>query len=400
MGFRVFGALVLLGATLPALAQENRVIDQSWCNGQCQTAATVAGPAVPAVPTTAAVGPAAGAWQAAADDAPFVEGWCCGRHGWMFDAGVYLLAPRWNNNPAFAVNSTTFDTTSYIDTTAQTDFDDQTDCAPLVSLAYVGQQGLGIRGRWWSIKSGATAAAVNPAEGDANVTNTLYSANSLGLGFSGSSADNLVQAGEFSSLLKMSVVDLEGLWDLRPGRGSLLLGAGLRFAEINQHYDVGWQQAAFDALANNIAGQLFSSHRFQGVGPTLSIEGRYPIADSHVTLFAGTRGSVLFANRHESATLNSIVTDYYGTLVETNALSRSANHHSVMPIGEVEVGASYARMINHYRVTLESALVAQAWWNAGNPANSETVSGTPYADTSNQDTLGLIGLRLTAGLSY
>jgi hypothetical protein len=386
MGTRIFGAIAILGATLPALAQENRLIDQAWCNGQPLT--PVAAPAVaPSCP-------------APADDAPFVDGWCCGRQGWFADTGVYVFAPRWNNNPAYAVNSTTFDTTSFIDITSQADFATQTDAAPVVSLGFVGQQGLGMRARWWSLRSSALANAFNAPESDPNVTNTLYSANSLGLGFSGSSADNLAQTGTFNSLLKMSVVDLEGVWDLRPGRGSLLLGAGVRWAEVDQHYDVLWAQAALDELATNISGQMLSAHRFQGVGPTLSIEGRYPLGESHVTLFAGTRGSVLFATRRESARLDALVTDYYGAIVEIDSLSRAGDHHSVMPIGEVEIGTSYARMLGEYRLNLEAAFVAQAWFNTGNPANSETVSGTPYADTSNQDTLGLIGLRVTAGLSY
>jgi len=374
-----FGAIAILGAALSAPAQDNRCIDHDWLTGQCD-------------------GPAACVWDEPGDE-PYVAGWCYRRQGLIVDAGVYVLAPRWGNNAAYAMNTYVFDGVTVSDQTLDNDFPTETPAAPFVSLAYLGQRGLGMRGRWWGFDSRSSALATNPAEWDFDLTNTLYSANPLGLGFSGSSAENLEQAAIFGNHLEMNVFDVEAVWDLHPGRGSLLLTAGVRYAAVDQQYNVFWLQSALDPLANNISGQLVSGHRFHGAGPTLSVEGRYPLGSSHVAMFAGPRGSVLFGPRRESASLNATITDYYGDLVEEDQIFRSAEHDRVLPVGEVEVGAAYSRLISHYRLNLEAAFVAQAWWNAGNPANNDTNPGS-YIAASSDATMGLVGFRVTAGLSY
>jgi hypothetical protein len=100
--------------------------------------------------------------------------------------------------------------------------------------------------------------------------------------------------------------------------------------------------------------------------------------------------------------LTSTDTDSTGALVSTTTINGSRSMGGTVPVLELELGAEWARQIYHYRFVLQTALVGQAWFSLGNAAGEQNIlESTSLADSADRrDTLGLLGFRLTAGLSY
>jgi hypothetical protein len=68
---------------------------------------------------------------------------------------------------------------------------------------------------------------------------------------------------------------------------------------------------------------------------------------------------------------------------------------SLMPVGELEVGAEYGYQFGRARVFAQTGLVGQIWWGAGNA--SDTADNLSSDSSSN---LGFIGLVFRAGVTY
>jgi hypothetical protein len=201
----------------------------------------------------------------------------------------------------------------------------------------------------------------------------------------------------------MEVADLEVIWDLRAGGWSLLFGAGLRYAHINQNYNASWVSTpAVDPTQDTYITALESGHNFDGIGPIASLEGRYALGSSGFAILANARGALLFGSGTQSVTLNSIDNDNTGALVSESTLSRSQSTGGVLPMAELELGAEWGQKFGFAQFSIQAALVGQAWFFAGNAANQDFVLGSSLSGSSlsNQDPLGLVGVRVTAALSY
>ena len=88
-------------------------------------------------------------------------------------------------------------------------------------------------------------------------------------------------------------------------------------------------------------------------------------------------------------------------IVGQTAIQATRSVRGVMPFAEFELGAEWGRKIGIYQLSLQTALVGQVW-SAGNPANQGSIfwSAAPQQTMDYQDTLGLVGFRLAASLSY
>jgi hypothetical protein len=316
--------------------------------------------------------------------------------GWLVGAGFYYLQPRWGSNPAFDKLATdAYDN----QTSVEEDFHVGGHFAPLIWLGYVGETGVGLRGRWWQFQGDASVTATNPNHDD-SLSTTIYSAYPLGVGFGNASSADFDNALRFEGDLKMSVADAEILWDLRPGRWSLLLGGGVRYAHLAQSYKVASVATPVDPLQNTLETDLLSDHRFDGIGPLVSLEARYPIGSTGFALLGSTRGALLLGTGRQHVSMLTTESDATGPVSEV-LTDKTRPVGGVLPVLEFEIGAQWERKINYYRFVVETALVSQAWFYAGNAANHQSVFSSTFPnDQIDQDTLGLIGLRLTAGMTY
>ena len=321
--------------------------------------------------------------------------------GWIAGAGVLILEPRWSSNPAYdrmSANSTNAQT---LQANAQTDFNMGAGAAPLLWVGYVGENGVGIRARWSRFYDKDTLTI--PAQIDP--TTTIISAAPAGVGFSSanSSPDNS-NAYVFSSDLTLEVADLEVLWDVHPARGSLVFGAGLRYAHLAQNYNASWTSTASASVVptpDTLSTTLASGHNFCGLGPVASVEVAYPLGQSGFRVTGSARGSLLFGTGTEQATMVTWDTDAYGDPPSQMLTSNSQSVGGLMPVLEFELGADWGHTLGAYRFALETALVGQIWFYGGNASNSDSVfsSSLPQNQTT-QDAIGLIGVRIAASMSY
>jgi hypothetical protein len=322
--------------------------------------------------------------------------------GWLVGAGVLYLTPRWGSNPAYSsmVTANTGPVTT-VQTTTQNDLSMNGKFAPLLWLGYVNDNGIGMRARWSHFQGSTETSVSNPAHDD-SVTTTIYSAYPLGVGFAANSDPAINNNLTFDSGLTLDVTDLELLWDIRGPVGSLLLGAGVRYAHISQNYDGTWAAVPTDPTQDTITTALMSAHSFDGFGPVVSAEGRYPLGSSGVALLGSLRGALLLGTGSQWANLTTTEVDPTGNLVSQSSLGQSRSIGGAVPVMEFELGAEWGQQFGAYRLTLQTAFVGQAWFDVGNASGQQTVLGSTFPDNglANFDTLALLGLRLTLALSY
>jgi hypothetical protein len=181
----------------------------------------------------------------------------------------------------------------------------------------------------------------------------------------------------------------------------MLFGTGLRFAHLNQDYNASWLSIPTDPTQDTVLNTLLSGHNFDGIGPVVSLEGRYAMGSSGFAILANARGALLFGSGTQSVLLDTMENDSTGALVSESILTRSQSTCGVLPMAELELGVEWGQKIGFAQFSLQAMMVGQAWFYAGNAANQDGASSSLTGDSlSNQDPMGLIGFRLMASMSY
>ena len=261
---------------------------------------------------------------------------------------------------------------------------------------------MGIVGRWSHFHSSTSISADNPAQTDPNTTTTIYSAAPLGVGFAAASSQGVDNQLGFDSALSMDVTDLEIIRDWKFGRGSLWFGAGVRYAYLNQTYNANWNSIPQDPTLDTVATNLTSGHHFSGIGPLVSLDARLPVGNSGLSLLATGRGAILLGTGSQNASMTSTEVDQFGNLVNQSLTSQVQSSGGTIPMLEFELGGEWGIPMGRSDFVIQAAFVGQAWFCAGNAANQDSIfnSTMPSNNVNNQQTLGMLGLRLTAGLTY
>jgi hypothetical protein len=132
----------------------------------------------------------------------------------------------------------------------------------------------------------------------------------------------------------------------------------------------------------------------RAVGPTLAAEVEAPVKQlPGFYVFGNARAAVLFGDRRQTASLT------------VNAVLReqgSETAQTLLPVVEGEIGAGYRHPVAWGEIYVRASMVGQAWFNAGNASNTETLA-TPVATdelTNPNATLGLWGARLASGAKF
>jgi len=292
---------------------------------------------------------------------------------WTIGGGVYFMTPYYTSNPAFFTGNATG--TNF----ALTDFHQHMTVSPLAWVGYTWDNGWGIRGRWFQFSGNAQAGFT----ADANTTEVgIPTAGTFGI-----TPGTLVAA---TNNLRLNAYDLEAtnLWVL--GRWSFLASAGVRYV----HYSQDYQFIALDPVFGNTTAS--SGNNFNGAGPTLSVEMRRLIGfndgpgdGTRVYLYASARGSLLYGASHQFAT---------GSIgFSVSDPNFVASQTTVVPVGELEIGAEWTNTFGRLRFFAQAAFIGQAWCGGNNA--SAGIAGFEFG-TGVLSNFGFVGGVVRAGINF
>jgi len=315
---------------------------------------------------------------------------CCDQSGWFGDLGFYILNPTWSNgNTAFAVTSPV----DGVSTNTQVNFDHDATFVPFFQIGYAGRNGLGVRGRWWTVDSSDTQDFEGSIGGGTGVRGpSLLGAGSTFVGATLPLTSNTIDV-EATNRLRMDVIDLEGIWSLEYLRSSVLLSAGIRYAHVGQSYDATLVQEYDPIVGPNFtrANSFQSFHSFNGAGPTISAQLNRGIGDTNLSIYGLSRGSMLVGeHRHSTFADYAILPSLAGTNVS----------NGVLPVLEFEVGGSWVLPTRRFDLFVEGGFVAMTWFNAGNGANTDPIVGNGVGSDNANQNMHLTGLRFTGGVKF
>jgi len=298
----------------------------------------------------------------------------------MAGAGLYIVKPFFQTNPAFTSMSAGFfnGNGSVTTTTAQQDFCWGLNAAPVIWLGYVSDGGWGVRARWWLFDQRSSTSVIT------GPNTTIFSAFPGGQSF-----PSILPAQMFvSSNLKLDSWDFEGTRETQLGLWGLLFSAGFRYAHLSQNYSAHSLSSINVVEAIRETQFLSSGHNFNGAGPTIALEAKRPIGSSGLSLFGSIRGVMLFGESKQQAARTSVFQLIpFGPAPNVFVSNFTSDHHPVLPVAELEMGVEFSRNWGNTRPFVRTGLLAQTWFDAGSASQLD-------------GNLGFLGLSLTAGLNY
>jgi hypothetical protein len=306
-------------------------------------------------------------------------------------AGVDIVGPFEENNRAFTVFINKGDGTSQ-----STGFGDPFTVASRFWLGFAGPGGWGFRTSLWDFSQDQHLTAA--LDGSAPAGSVIFSATPLGVGVQTGTA--LLAPGNADVLtatqrLTVTVLDFEATREIEAGNVFLLLSGGCRLARISQHYNANVSNTANDFTSNAETDQLFSGQRFIGAGPTLALQGWYPIIGGW-SLYGTVRGSFLFGDFHQFASTNTIQA-MGGTITETFGQNASFCHGAAVPMGELEFGVQWAGEWGRFHPFFRTGVEAKTFFNALSGSTVQEVNGDSASLNSN---LSFFGVTFQAGVNF
>ncbi len=320
----------------------------------------------------------------------------------VVDAGFYGFRPQFNNNPSFY---STRNLGGVPQDTRVVGFDNVFECGPQVHIGYVDMSGLGLHLRYWSFDQ-ETQNGFAQTQTTAATSFTITSTAPLGVSFSSPSTLGLPNNFNFSSRMRVYVVDMEAAQEIEFGPWLLTLAGGLRYAHIGQSYAAAQirntgTSGGFTFLADT--NTLLYSADFDGVGPLVGVESRRRLGYSPLSLFGLARGSVLFGNTNQRA-MGSAYQSVVGLPVTDTNRTASNSTNDVLPIAEAEVGVEFDHILGRMRLFAQTALVGQAWLGGGNAskagAGGSAVPPAYGTGAVTESNFGFIGLSFRAGVMF
>ncbi len=307
---------------------------------------------------------------------------CCAQHGfWNATGGLYFMQPFFSSNPAF-ITSKLLPSGNL--SNRQQDMGQKISIAPLASVGYTWSSGLGIRARWFEFQGNGSA------RGSVDATGTVFPPTGSLSPFSGILGPANINA---SSTLHLSVYDLEFTYLHGNECWSVLYGAGVRYATMNQSYQLDVTAGAASPLPGPNTFNAY--HNFGAAGPTFSLETRKQLGNSAFALYGSARGSILFGATSQNASQN-----FPGTLTGFPVVNGCNTGTLVLPVGEVELGAEWSQTCGRCRLFAQLGVVGQIWWGGGNASQSLYLATGPGNSSSQTNNFGFLGGVFRAGIDF
>jgi hypothetical protein len=307
--------------------------------------------------------------------------------------GFDLAIPFVQNNRAFTAVMPSGGQT----VTTSTDFGNPLAVAPRFWLGVVMPNGWGFRTSYWHFDQ--TQNLTTALDGSSPTDASIFSASPLGVGIGAGTfllapgnSDVLATSGR----LNVTSLDFELTKEIDAGRMFLLFSGGARYARVAQSYDATVTNTANDFFTNAQVDQLHSFQRFVGGGPTLALQGWYPLGQSSFSIYAKARGTLLIGSTRLFADASRVQVAN-GMFSDASLGNVSACHNLAVPVGELELGMQWSRSFGRFLPFLRVGVNGQTWFNA---FTSNTVS-LGNGDSANLNSnLSFFGVTFQAGLNY
>jgi len=277
-----------------------------------------------------------------------------------------LLQPRFSNNVAFTVEDS--DGVTFARRSAG-EFDYDLEVSPRVWVEFTRPDDTGLRVTWWQFDHTADMLSASPPDAFGEVALPTFA----GVTLSTDDPNDTVSA---STNLNAYTIDLEGTKFVDFKNWWLSMGAGLRFASIDQQYTA--------TVPGATGGEVEFIHRDQGIGPTLSASVARPWGH-HLTFFGMARGSLLFGDG-ESELVVSENFDPNNPFVTRESASRD----DAFAVTDLQVGVEWHPHLHFHRFWqpfMHVAMEGQFWNDVG-------------SGTSEEGTIGFYGFNVAVGFVH
>ena len=223
------------------------------------------------------------------------------------------------------------------------------DILPRVWLGFTAASGLGVRTRYWQYDQTPTPFQSNPyLPAQAQVVSVIFPATIY------TTPPNDIL--NVSDSLEVQSLDLEGTQKTRLGKMSILAGGGLRYVVMRQ----GSQATVTNQGA--VTQSLDWQRKFEGVGPTVSVEVERPLGIlKDLAVVGAFRGSLLYGEKN----LNRVAVNAIDEGLPVVAMN---NAHEVLGIGEIELGLEWTRQLARGGgLFVRGTYEGQLWSDCGTP---------------------------------
>src|ERR1019366_8572938 len=154
-----------------------------------------------------------------------------------------------------------------------------------------------------------------------------------------------------------------------------LFGVGARYARVNQSYLATRTNPGGTNNGNTVGfdrEDLNVSNRFEGWGPTVSLDIVHPLTCWGLSAYANARGSFMwgidrFSQNYRNQN-NSVIAGV-PNFTDTSAAADSFDNRFVS-VAEVEAGLQYGCRIGGCYFFARTGAAFQRWWDVGNPSSS------------------------------
>lgn len=346
--------------------------------------------------------------------APCVNEQPAAKGGWYASAGVMYLKQTGSRDVAYGTNNY-----SGIDVDGQTtllsssisEFDHEYRWAGRVEVGVKDCSGFGLRARYFQFNDSNTISLIDasgqqstpdfPGVSYNEITGTKFlTANPLGVGFGTIGTETSPSSFIVDRSLNMRALDLDVTSDNRLGSLELTWSAGIRWMQIDQTYN------AYESILDTttfefpivlpVKQALTSGHTLNAWGPTVGVEGRYPILSS-LKAYGSGRFGILYAECHQDVTV--VKTGLDPTIFQPPVAPISganSNRRLAMPIGELELGGEYTHTMgcDGPELFVRGTVLGSTYWGAGTSAR---VNGNN--NPGNEDLI-FFGFTASVGIRY
>jgi hypothetical protein len=252
----------------------------------------------------------------------------CGKHTLIGGIGAYWVDPHVENDEAFVVFANRTDGITTTNQTRSEAYSYDTEVVPYVWLGVVGAEGYGVRGRaWWFDTNSAAGAALGSAPPTASVTGANISIFS-------STVPGALATISVANSVQLCVYDLEGMGTLTYGPLQISYFGGARYLTSKEQITGQSFQPGTGTFSYTVVGATSSD--FEGVGPLMGYEARYPVYGG-MSLYNSVRVALVFGHAQEHrSTLGQYLS---GEIISFG--NNSAEDTDLRRTGELEIGGEW-----------------------------------------------------------